>query len=412
MKSYKKDFPFFNQSEHFDNDKSPVYLDNAATSQKPQKVIDVISDYYIHNNANIHRGIHWLSDKSTHLFSEAKVSIANFFNATSEELIFTSNTTEAINAVAQSWGDNKIDTGDTIVTTLMEHHANIVPWQKLCQKKKANLEYISLTDNGLLKLDHLNHLLKSKTVKLVTLTHVSNVLGTQNSIKKVVDLVKTHDRNIKILVDGAQYVPHKPLNFKELNCDFYAFSGHKMFGPMGIGGLLVKKELLENNEFEPWLFGGGMIDRVYKDQTTFNKDLSQKFVAGTPDVASIVGLREAVRYILRIGWNSVIGHERELMQYCYDRLNNISEISIIGPEILENRIGSLAFLYQGVHAHDVAQVLSDQKIAVRSGHHCCQPLHDFYRWKASVRVSFQLYNDKEDIDRLIEGLSRVKKVFI
>jgi len=405
-KKIKKDFPILNQLV---NGLPLCYLDNAATSQKPQVVIEAISSYYLHDNANVHRGIHYLSDQASQAWDQARLTVANFFGCLPEELIVTRNATEAINGVAYGWALDHLKAGDVILTTLMEHHANIVPWQEMCHRIGAKLEFIKVTDQGTLDISDLESKLKNDRIKLVTLVHVSNTLGTVNPVEQIVKLVKKQKSQIKILIDGAQSAPHLKIDFNKLDVDFFVFSGHKMLAPMGVGALLVKKELLENQEMKPWLFGGGMIDSVTPQKTEFNQDLSERFTAGTPDVASLVGLASACNYLNVLGMDNVQKHDQELVEYALKRLAKLSEVEVVGPKT--NRLGSVAFIYQGVHAHDVAQILDSVGVAVRSGHHCCMPLHLQFGWQATVRASFQVYSTQEDIDQLIVGLNKVKKVF-
>lgn len=404
----KSDFPILKRQI---NGHDLVYLDNAATSQKPETVISAISDYYRHHNANVHRGVHTLSDESTHLFEKSRQTIARFLGARPEELILVRNTTEALNGVAYGWADQHLHEGDTILTTLMEHHSNLVTWQEAARRNKVHLEFVNLTSDGQLDWDHLTHQLKQKSVKLVALTHVSNTLGTLNPITKLVKLIRHQAPQAKICLDAAQSAPHLKLDFAQLGVDFLAFSGHKMLGPMGSGGLLVKRDLLQTQEFRPWLFGGGMIAEVTTRQTRFTDDLNEKFVAGTPDVASTVGLAAACDYLSALGMKAVEEHGQDLVEYALTQLKNIKAVEIVGPLDVGSRMGSVAFLYQGVHAHDVAQILDSQGIAVRSGHHCTMPLHQHFGWQATVRASFQVYNSRADVDQLIQALSVVKKTF-
>lgn len=406
------DFPILTQEIH---GFPLVYLDNAATSQKPQSVIDAVVHYYTHDNANVHRGVHTLSDRATRFFEESRHTIAQFVGAQPQELILTRNTTEALNGVAYGWADQHLSLGDVVLTTLMEHHANLVPWQEVCKRTGAVLEFVNMTDDGLLDRADFQQKIQNSRIKLVTLTHISNTLGTVNPIEELIAEVRsTYGEKVKVVIDGAQAVPHLPVNFDLLDADFYAFSGHKMLGPMGIGGLLVKQRLIESGEFQPWLFGGGMIDEVHQSQTTFHPDPEERFVAGTPDVASAVGLAEACRYLTDLGMTQVKQHDQDLVQYTYQQLLAIPEVQLVGSNPLDHpdiRLGSVAFLYQGIHAHDVAQILDSQGIAVRSGHHCCMPLHQKMGWQATVRASFQVYNTRDDVDRLVEGLGKVKEVF-
>ncbi len=418
----KLDFPILSRKI---NDKDLVYLDNSATSQKPQTIITAITEYYTNHVANVHRGVHTLSDESTNLFEQSKQKIAHFFGAKKQELIFVRNTTEAINGVAYGWGEQNVVAGDVIVVTTLDHHSNIVVWQELAKRKHAELIFVGVTREGKLDLTNLDAVLKqfSAKIKLVAFPHVSNALGTVVPIAKVVELVKRANPQIRILVDGAQSAPHMPINFANMQVDFYAFSGHKMLGPMGIGGLIVREELLKTDEMQPWLFGGGMISEVHESHTIFHDDLSERFVAGTPDVASAVGLAAACEYLQKLGMQAVLEHDLELVNYAVQELSKVENVVVVGPNF-ENtpelnrdshnpeRVGSVSFLYEGVHAHDVAQVLDSQGVAVRSGHHCTMPLHTSQNWIATTRASFQIYNSKEDIDFLVTALAKVKAVLL
>lgn len=418
QREIKKDFPIL---ERQINGHALRYLDNAATSQKPRSVIEAITHYYETSNANVHRGVHTLSDESTKLWQESRQTIARFFGADPAELIITRNTTEAVNGVVYGWAEDHIGEGDIVVTTLMEHHADIVPWQELVHRKKAELKFIGLDVQGRLRLDELEQMIavQSLNLKLIVVAHASNALGTLNPVERIAAWIKESyagkTGRPRLLVDGAQTAPHLPINFHELDADFFAFSGHKMLGPMGIGGLLVRKELLTTNEMKPWLFGGGMIAEVSQTNTIFNEDTAERFTAGTPDVASLVGLAAACSYLQKLGMHNVLAHDQELVRYALEKLQAVPEVELIGPTEFENgsfdRIGSVSFIYRGVHAHDVAQVLDSEGIAVRSGHHCTMPLHTAFNWQASVRVSFQVYNSTEDIDALVAALSKVKQIF-
>lgn len=413
----KQDFPILHRNVH--GNKPLVYLDNAATSQKPIQVIDAISNYYKHHNANVHRGVHVLSDESTQLWEDSRKTIAKFFGADDEELVIVRNTTEAINGIVYGWALDHLQAGDVVLSTEMEHHSNLVPWQEVCKKTGAKLELIAVDDQGRLDLEQLETTAKTlkNRLKMVALAHVSNTLGTLNPVNKVTEIVKIYSSDTRFLVDGAQSISHLKLNFHTLNVDFFIFSGHKMLGPMGIGGILVKKELLQKNELKPWLFGGGMIESVYPEYATFHEESTQRFTAGTPDVASLVGLAEACHYLEKLGMNNVEAHDRTLVSYAIERLQELPQIKIIGPTIVPpsyiqlDRIGSVAFIYDGVHPHDVAQVLDSEGIAVRSGHHCTMPLHTKFNWAGTTRISFQVYNSKEDIDVLVKALQKVKKIF-
>ncbi|NCN03586.1 MAG: SufS family cysteine desulfurase [Candidatus Pacebacteria bacterium] len=407
MNSYKADFPIFKKYPQL------VYLDNAATSQKPQVVLDAINNYYTNACANVHRGVHKLSDASTEIFELSKRKIALFFGAKTTELILTRNATEAINGLAYGWAEKSLKEGDVILASIMEHHANIVPWQELGKRMGTKLDFINVTAEDLLDLNDLKEKIKKygKKIKLISISHVSNALGTVNPIDQVRKIIDDNKLKCRLAVDGAQSAPHMKVDFHKLDIDFYAFSGHKMLGPMGIGGLVVKEELLKSGEMSPWLFGGGMIESVYKDKTTFNEDLSERFIAGTPDVASATGLAIACDYLEKIGMVEVEKHDRSLVRYAIDELKKIEEIEIVGPVNNKHRLGSVTFIYKGVHAHDVAQILDSENVAVRSGHHCTMPLHLENKWIATVRASFSVYNDESDVDKLIEAIKKIKKVF-
>lgn len=407
MNSYKADFPIFK------NHPNLVYLDNAATSQKPQVVLDVIENYYTTACANVHRGVHRLSDASTETFELSKGEISSFFGSKTNELILTRNATEAINGIAYGWAERNMKKNDIILTSIMEHHANIVPWQELGKRIGIGLDFINITNEGLLDLNHLQEkIIKyGEKIKLISISHVSNALGTVNPISQVRKIIDDNKLKCRFAIDGAQSAPHMKVDFHKLDIDFYAFSGHKMLGPMGIGGLIVREELLKSGEMSPWLFGGGMIESVYKDRTTFNENLSERFIAGTPDVASASGLAMACDYLTKIGMSEVEANDRLLVDYTLTELSKIAEIEIIGPLNAQNRLGSVAFTYKGIHAHDVAQILDNENVAVRSGHHCTMPLHQANKWIATVRVSFSVYNDKSDVDKLIEAIKKIKTVF-
>ncbi len=404
------DFPILSRKIH--SNKRLVYLDNAATSQKPRVVIHAITNYYKQHNANVHRGIHELGDESTKLYHKSRQTVANFFGADPEELVTVRNTTEAINEVAYTWGEANIHEGDLLLSTEMEHHSDLVPWQELATRKGAKLEFVSVDANGRLDLKDLEEKLKTGKVKLFSFAHVSNTLGTVNPVSKIVELVKKISPKTRILIDGAQAAPHLPVNFHQLGVDFYTVSAHKMLGPMGIGGLLIKKDILI--ELKPFLFGGGMINEVSLIETSFAEDLEERFEAGTPDVAGIVGWAAACEYLAKIGMNELWKHDQKLVEYTIEKLKNIPQIKMIGiteKSELSERSGSVAFIYEGVHAHDVGQILDSEGVAVRSGHHCTMPLHRKFNWQATVRVSFQLYNSTRDIDVLVKALEKVQKVF-
>jgi cysteine desulfurase/selenocysteine lyase len=408
----KADFPILSRKV---NEKPLVYLDNAATSQKPEAVIEAISQYYRTSNANVHRGVHSLSDESTQAWEDSRQVIAQFFGADPDELIITRNTTEAINGVAYGWADSHLNADDIILTTLMEHHSDMVVWQQVCQRTGAQLKYLEVDENGRIDLTQLETHLSDAKLKLVALTHVSNALGTKNPIDEIIVKIKDMRKDVRVLIDGAQSAPHLPIDFHALGADFFVFSGHKMLGPMGIGGVIVRKELLSTSELQPWLFGGGMIATVEKTKTIFAESLEDRFTAGTPDVASAVGLAAACRYLQKLGMAAVAEHDAELVTYTINKLRSIPHVTIIGPTLSQSakldRVGSVAFIYSGAHAHDVAQVLDSEGVAVRSGHHCTMPLHTQFNWQASVRVSFQVYTSTDDIDVLVHALAKVKQIF-
>jgi len=382
-----------------------VYLDSTATSQKPSAVIEAMDAYYRQSNANVHRGIHTLAEEATALYEGARDRVQKFINARSrKEVIFTRNATEALNLVAQSWGRHKIMPNDIILLTEMEHHSNLVPWHMLAAEKGARLEFIPVTDDGLLDLAALDSLL-ALGPKLVSLTHVSNVLGTINPITEIA--AKAKAAGATVLVDGAQSVPHFAVDVQTLGVDFLAFSSHKMCGPTGLGVLWGRQELLE--EMPPWLGGGDMIRRVHLREFRVN-DLPYKFEAGTPAIAEAVGLGAAVDYLTSIGMGAIAAHERELIAYALERLEEVPGVRVYGPPA-EKKGGVAAFTLEGVHPHDIAQVLDRDGIAVRAGHHCAMPLHDRFHLPATARASFYLYNTMPEVDKLIEGLYKVKRLF-
>lgn len=399
----KKDFPILSRKVH---GLPLTYLDNAATSQKPKQVIDAISNYYLNHNANIHRGIHTLGDESTRMYQEARAKVAGFIGATSPtELVFVRNTTEAINLVMRSWGEVNISKGDVILTTEMEHHSNMVPWQVLAQKKGATLEYISVNEEGLLSTDDFEKKLLLKP-KLVAMVHVSNFLGVVNPVKKLIE--RAHEAGAKVLIDAAQSIPHMKIDVVQMGADFLVFSGHKMMGPMGIGGLWIRKELLD--VIEPFLYGGGMIDEVTFSGSTFTS-APDRFDAGTPNVCGAIGLAQAVDYLQNIGMDAIIQHERRLLAYAFQALATVQGLHLFGPTDVSKKGGVIAFTLDGIHAHDVAQILDRQfGVAVRSGHHCVMPLHVKYKVPATTRASFYVYNTESDVDLLVEGLLYAQKI--
>ena len=400
----RADFPILDQQI---NGHPLVYLDSASTSQKPTVVIDAVADYYREYNANVHRGIYTIGEKATAAYEAARVKVARFINAPdSHEVIFTRNATEAINLVAYSWGRRNIDRGDQIVLTEMEHHANLVPWQILVQERDGDLEFIPITDDGILRLDVFEVLLRLKP-KLVSFTHVSNTLGTINPVREMVDMA--HAAGALVLIDGAQAVPHVPVDVQALGADFYAFSGHKMLGPMGSGALWARRELLE--AMPPFLSGGEMIREVHLRRSEFN-DIPWKFEAGTPAVGDAIGLGVAAEYLMEIGMDRVRAHERELVTYALDMLpREVPGIELYGPLDSAVRGGVIPFNLPGIHPHDVAQILDRFGIAVRAGHHCTMPLHERLELAATARASFSVYSTRADIDALAAGLVQVQRVF-
>lgn len=403
----KKDFPILSRTVH---GLPLVYLDSTATSQKPKSVIKAISDYYQKHNANVHRGVHTLGDEATQAYQLARQSVAQFIDASDpNEIIFVRNTTEAINTVAYTWAEANIKRGDTILTTELEHHSNIVPWQMLAQRVKAKVDYIKINhQTGELDLADLKLKLKQRP-KLLAVGHVSNFLGTIHPIKQIKTITKKLSPKTLMVVDGAQSVPHMKVNVRDLGVDFYAFSGHKMLGPMGIGVLWVKKSILD--EMPVFLTGGGMIDSVTTNGSTF-ASLPDRFDAGTPDVAGAVGLAAAIDYLTAIGMDQIRQHEQKITAYALKQLRKIKGLTIYGPKTATNRCGVISFTLEGIHAHDIAQIL-DRKagIAVRSGHHCTMPMHLALKLAATTRASFYLYTDKSDIDALVKGIKEVIKVF-
>nr|WP_162787753.1 cysteine desulfurase [Anaerolinea thermolimosa] len=382
-----------------------VYLDSTATSQKPWQVIQAMDQYYQKNNANIHRGVHTLAEEATAQYEEARQKIASFINAAStNEVIFTRNTTESINLVAYTWGRQALQPGDIIILTEMEHHSNLVPWQILAAEKGLRLEFIPVTDDYLLDLEEYQRLLALKP-KLVAFTQMSNVLGTINPAKEMIRMA--HDAGALTLIDGAQSVPHFPVDVQDLKADFLAFSAHKMCGPTGIGILYGKENLLEN--MPPFLGGGDMIRKVMLRSFSPN-DLPHKFEAGTPAIAEAIGFGVAVDYLKSVGMEVVAAHEREITAYALDRLSEIPGLEIFGPAI-EHKGGVVSFTLRGIHPHDVAQLLDREGIAVRAGHHCAMPLHQKFNIPATTRASFYLYTTLDEVDQLARGLENVVRIF-
>jgi cysteine desulfurase/selenocysteine lyase len=401
----RKDFPILKRTVR--DNKTLVYLDNASTTQKPNQVIDAINDFYRNHNANIHRAVYALAEEATELYENARKKIANFINVTDKtELIFVRGTTEAINLVAYTWGRDQIKEGDVIVTTEYEHHSNIVPWQLLTQEKGAKLEYIGMDDNGELILDDLDRFIATGRVKLVTFSLMSNVLGTISDAEKIISKCKA--AGVLTLVDGAQAVPHMKVDVEKLGCDFFAFSGHKMLGPTGIGILWVRKSVLET--MSPFHGGGDMIREVHKYETTWN-DLPYKFEAGTPNIADVIGFGAAIDYLSDIGMDAIRQHEIELTSYAIDKLSQVKGLHIYGTKDISKRGGVISFNFADVHPHDVAQIIDEEGIAIRSGHHCAQVLMERLNVAATSRASFYIYNTREEIDKLINSLNKVARIF-
>jgi cysteine desulfurase/selenocysteine lyase len=398
--SCRHNFPLLRQSV---NGKRLVYLDNAATSQKPQVVIDTIMRYYEAENSNIHRGVHYLSERATRAYEAARLKVRQFLNASGvEEIIFVRGTTEGVNLVAQTYGRQNVKGGDEIVISAMEHHSNIVPWQMLCEEKGARLRIIPINDAGEILIDEYEKLLNSKT-KLVSIVHVSNALGTINPIKQVI--ATAHARGIPVMVDGAQAVPHMKVDVVDLDCDFYTFSSHKMFGPTGVGVLYGKAKLLE--AMPPYQGGGDMIKSVTFEKTIYN-DLPYKFEAGTPNIAGGIGLGAAIEYMNKMDMQALGSYEHDLLQYATGKLSSIDGIRIIGTA--KEKASVLSFVLDGVHPHDIGTILDDEGIAIRTGHHCAQPVMQRFGVPATARASFAFYNNKEEIDILADAVRKVKEV--
>jgi cysteine desulfurase/selenocysteine lyase len=397
----RKDFPILHQEVH---GRPLVYLDSAATSQKPQVVIDALADYYARDNANVHRGVHRLSERATEAYEGARARIQRFFNAAHpREIIFVRGTTEGINLVAQTYGRRTVGPGDEVVITALEHHSNIVPWQMLCEEKGAVLRVVPIGDAGEVDVDAYERLLGGRT-RLVAVAHVSNALGTVVPVKRMIEAA--HRRGIAVLVDGAQAAPHLRVDVRDLDCDFYTFSGHKMYGPTGIGVLYGKTELLE--AMPPFLGGGDMIKSVSFEKTVYN-DLPYKFEAGTPDIAGAIGLGAALQYLEGLGLDRIAAHEHALLVYGTERLSSLPGLRLVGTA--REKASVLSFLVEGVHAHDVGSILDREGIAVRTGHHCAMPVMTRFDIAATTRASLGLYNRAEDIDALMEGLARVREIF-
>jgi cysteine desulfurase/selenocysteine lyase len=383
-----------------------VYLDSAATSQKPRQVIEAIDSYYRHSNANIHRGVYSLAREATDLFEGARERVAAFTGWEPTSTIFTKNATEAINLVAYSWGRHQLHEGDEVLITQMEHHSNIVPWQLACAERGAKLRYLSVSDEGTLSLDELDEVLAGERVKLVAFAHISNVLGTLNPVEEIVRRARA--AGAVTLIDGSQAVPQLPLDLTAIDADFYAWTGHKALGPTGIGILHGRRELLE--EMPPFLGGGDMIAHVGFDESTWN-ELPWKFEAGTSPIAEGVGLGAAVDYLSAIGMESVRAHERDLTAYALERLPEVEGITLFGPLDPDRRGGVVSFAIDGIHPHDIAELCDREGVCIRAGHHCAQPLMRQLGVAATARASFHVYNSRDDVDRLVEALGKAREVF-
>ena len=397
----RDDFPILMQRVH---GKPLVYLDNAATSQKPTAVIDTLARYYTEENSNVHRGIHSLSQLATQHYEDARGKIRRFINASDDqEIIFVRGTTEGINLVAQSYGRQHVGEGDEIIISTMEHHSNIVPWQILCQERGARLLVIPINDDGELLMDEYEKLLSPRT-KLVSVVHLSNALGTINPVERIVEMA--HSYGAPVLLDGAQSVSHTPIDVQKMGCDFFAFSGHKIYGPTGIGVLYGKRELLES--MPPYQGGGDMIKSVSFEKTTYNS-LPYKFEAGTPNIAGVIGLGTAIDYVNNLGLGSISSHEQQLLEYGTHRLSEIGSLRLIGTA--KEKASVLSFCIEGIHPHDIGTILDTEGIAIRTGHHCTQPLMDRFGVPATARASLAFYNTKEEIDALVKGIDKVMDVF-
>ncbi len=405
IQAVRQDFPILHQEVH--PGKPLVFLDSAASSQKPRQVIDALEYYYTHSHANVHRGLHVLSEAATDAYEKARDKVQKFINAAHrEEIIYTRNTTESMNLIVQSWGRANLSQGDVVILSVMEHHANLVPWQMLAAEKGFTIRYVPLCDDKTLNMDALKAFLREGNVKAVSLTHVSNVMGTVNPLKEIAALA--HEAGAITIGDGAQTVPHMKVDVQDLDVDLYAFSGHKMCGPTGIGILYGKQAILD--AMPPFMGGGDMISRVTLNGSTWN-ELPYKFEAGTPAIAEAVGIGAAVDYLSGLGMENIHAHGQELVEYAHDRLAEIPGLTLYNPDA-PYRSGVATFTLPEAHAHDIAQILDSEGIAVRAGHHCAMPLHkEHFHIPATTRASFYLYNTTEEVDKLVDGIYKVKKLF-
>ena len=399
----RNDFPIFKKKI---NGKDLVYLDNASTTQKPYSVIESITDFYSNYNSNIHRAVYQLAEEATELYEHSRDKIANFINVRPEEIIFTRNTTESINLIAHSWARSNLKRDDVIAITEIEHHSNIVPWQILCQEIGTRLEYVGIDESGFLDVEYLIELISSKKVKLVSISHMSNVLGTIVPIERIIKTA--HQYDIPVIVDGAQSVPHMPVDVKKLDCDFLVFSAHKMLGPTGVGVLYAKKEFLE--KMKPFMGGGDMIKEVFKFHTNYN-EVPYKFEAGTPNIADVVGFGAAIDYLEKIGMENIRKHEISLTEYALESMQSLKYITIYGPTDSNFRGGVISFNIADIHPHDLATIMNDHGIAIRSGHHCAQVLMQRLDVPATSRASFYIYNTKEEIDKFVNAIKEAGRIF-
>ena len=401
VRRIREDFPILGQTVH---GKPLVYLDNAATTQKPRTVLDALMAYYREDNANVHRGVHLLSERATQAFEDARITVQRFINAASaHEIVFTRNATEGINLVAQTFGRTRLGPGDEVLISAMEHHSNIVPWQMVCEEKGASLRVIPITDEGTLQLEEYERLLGPRT-KLVAIVHLSNVLGTINPVQQMI--ATAHRRGVPVLIDGSQAVHHMTVDVHALDADFYVFTGHKLYGPTGIGVLYGKERLLE--EMPPYQGGGDMIKSVTFEKTTYNA-LPYKFEAGTPNIAGAIGLAAAVDYVTGIGRDRISAHERELLAYGTAELSEVPGLTLIGTAVEKSSV--LSFVMDGVHPHDIGTIVDQEGVAIRTGHHCAQPLMQRLGIPATARASLALYNTREEIDALVAALHKVRQLF-
>ena len=399
----RNDFPIFRKKI---NGKDLVYFDNASTTQKPYIVIDSITDFYSNYNSNIHRAVYQLAEEATKMYEQSREKIANFINARPEEIVFTRNTTESINLIAHSWARLNLKKDDGVAITELEHHSNIVPWQILSQEIGTRLEYVGIDENGFLDLEHMIELIASKKIKLVSLSHMSNVLGTIVPIERIIRIA--HENGIPVIVDGAQSVPHMPVNVKNMDCDFLVFSAHKMLGPTGVGVLYGKKEYLD--KMKPFLGGGDMIKEVFKFHTNYN-EVPYKFEAGTPNIADVVGFGAAIEYLEKIGMENIRKHEIYLTDYALESMLSLKYATIYGPRDPKDRGGVISFNIADIHPHDLATIMNDHGIAIRSGHHCAQVLMQRLDVPATSRASFYIYNTKEEIDRFVNAIKEAGRIF-